>query len=162
MSEVGYMAHRQKMLHILALKQSFLSLVPTAYIGTVLISKSQKHLKITFLAVSPKQSRLSLSGITTTLQSKPYHFVFAFFNSIQPGGSVLLHSKPTTHFNLYLQFWCVVSRNGKAGDQWRIQGGQFGATSPPNFCSAPLNGAPLPQMRPFLVPMEVETDFKIL
>jgi len=28
----------------------------------------------------------------------------------------------------------------------------------PNVCDAPLNGAPLPGMRPFLVPMEVETE----
>ena len=41
------------------------------------------------------------------------------------------------------------------GMQWRIQGVQFGA-NPPNLC-----GAPLPQMRPFLVPMEVETALKI-
>jgi len=46
--------------------------------------------------------------------------------------------------------------------QWRIEAGQFGATAHPNLCGAPLNGAPLPQMRPFLVPMEAETDLKIL
>jgi len=40
--------------------------------------------------------------------------------------------------------------------------GPFGATAPPNLCGAPLIGAPLPQMRPFLVPMEVETYLKML
>ena len=30
----------------------------------------------------------------------------------------------------------------------------------PNVCDAPLNGAPFPSMRPFLVPIEVETRTK--
>ena len=48
-------------------------------------------------------------------------------------------------------------------DQWQIQisgrskGGNLGQL-PPNVCGAPLNSAPLPQTRPFLVPMEVETE----
>jgi len=36
-------------------------------------------------------------------------------------------------------------------------GGSLGQL-PPNVCGAPLNSAPLPQTRPFLVPMEVETE----
>jgi len=39
--------------------------------------------------------------------------------------------------------------------------GQFGTTAPPNLCGTPLVGAPLPQMRPFLVPVEAETYFKM-
>jgi len=35
-------------------------------------------------------------------------------------------------------------------------GGQFGATSPPNGCGAPL------KWRPFLVPIEVEKKTKLL
>jgi len=42
-------------------------------------------------------------------------------------------------------------------------GGQFAATAPaPEHCGDPLNGAPLMKMRPFLVPIEVETKAEIL
>jgi len=48
--------------------------------------------------------------------------------------------------------WSAVGHSTILGlEQWRIQGGQFGT---------PLNGAPSPYMRPFLVPVEVETEIK--
>jgi len=37
-------------------------------------------------------------------------------------------------------------------NQWRIQGGQFGATAPPNLCGAPMNGALCHKCAPFWCP----------
>jgi len=39
-------------------------------------------------------------------------------------------------------------------------GGSLGQLPSPNVCGATLNGATLPRMCPFLVPMEVETEIK--
>jgi len=46
-----------------------------------------------------------------------------------------------------------------ASNNWRIQRAGLG-TLPPNFCFAPLNVLPLISVRPFLVPIKVETDIK--
>jgi len=39
-------------------------------------------------------------------------------------------------------------------------GGAVWGKFPPNVCGALFNGAPLPQMRPFLVPMELGTEIE--
>jgi len=45
-------------------------------------------------------------------------------------------------------------------EQWRIQGRQFGAISPPNGCGAPLKWLPSDKNAPLLVPIEVKTKTK--
>jgi len=46
--------------------------------------------------------------------------------------------------------------------QWRIQGGSLGQRPPQTVLVPAQNGAILIKMRPFLVPIEVETKAKTL
>jgi len=57
---------------------------------------------------------------------------------------------------------CKTGTNTVADPGVVVWGNWGGGLGPQNVCGAPLNGFPFIKLRPFLVPIEVETEIRIL